>query len=197
MQQVVVIHGGDSFATYEDYITFLKEFEIDFERSGKGWKALLGETLGESYTIISPSMPNKQNAKYEEWKIWFEKYIPILKDDVVLIGHSLGGSFLSKYLSEERLPIRIRATFIIAAPYDEDDGRKLVEFTPPNSLKLLEEQGGEVFLYHSSDDPIVDFSELSKYTQRLPQAHPRIFTDRGHFIQEEFPELVKDIRSLA
>ena len=30
-KQVIVIHGGDTFKTHEEYLRFLKEWEINFE----------------------------------------------------------------------------------------------------------------------------------------------------------------------
>jgi predicted alpha/beta hydrolase family esterase len=196
MRQVFVIHGGDSFATYEEYIQFLKDFPIDLEGYSEGWKSKLPQTLGDGYEVIQPSMPNKFNAKYAEWKLWFQKYVPFVRNGVVLVGHSLGGSFLAKFLAEEKLPVDIAGTFLIAAPYDEDDGRKLVEFDSPESLALLGEQGGQIFLYQSKDDTIVNFKELTKFQNALPNAHARIFEDRHHFLGETFPEIIDDIKSL-
>ena len=196
-KQVIAIHGGDAFPTYEEYLNFLRNFEIDFDNlSIKGWKTNLGEALGDGYEIILPRMPNSTNAKYVEWKIWFEKYFSIIKDDVILIGHSLGASFLAKYLSEEDFPKKIKATFLVAGPYNKDEERDLVEFVPPGNLENFTEQGGKIFLYHSKDDPIVHFQELEKYQDRLPTAQTRIFEDREHFSQEELPEIVKDIKAL-
>jgi len=196
MQQVLVIHGGDAFASYEEYVNSLKTYEVDLSRStSKGWKQMLQENLGGTYQVISPTMPNKWNAKYLEWKIIFEKYIPHLTDSVILVGHSLGGSFLAKYLSEETFPKSIKATFLIAPPYNKDEDRDLVEFTLPESLAKLENQGGKIFIYHSKDDPIVSFGELEKYEKNLPSANIKTFEDRGHFIQETFPEIIEDIKS--
>jgi predicted alpha/beta hydrolase family esterase len=196
--QIFVIHGGDAFATYEEYLQNLKTTSLDLEKlKSKGWKSTLPEALGESYEVISPRMPNAQNAKYAEWKIWFEKHIPFMQDGVVLVGHSLGGVFLAKYLSENKFPKKIRAVFIVAAPYDRDYSRPLVEFAIERSLKQFAEQGGEMFFYHSKDDPIVEFSELEKYRKELPTAHFKTFEDRQHFHKtDEFPELVADIKKL-
>lgn len=198
-KQIVVIHGGEAFSTYEEYLTFLRNEEVTLEDlSRKGWKSTLSERLGEGYDILAPRMPNALNAKYLEWKIYFEKFFPFIRDGVILVGHSLGGSFLAKFLAEEMFPKKIQAMFLIAAPYDLDSERSLVEFVPPASLKLLEEQGGQLFLYHSEDDPVVAFAECEKYRRALPTAQVRTFTDRGHFLQEEFPELIADIvRSVA
>ena len=198
MKQIVVIHGGDAFPTYQAYISSLKESKIDsveYFKKRKDWKTTLPETLGDEYMALLPQMPNKNNAKYLEWKLWFGKMIPFLKDGMILIGHSLGAIFLAKYLSEERFPKKISATFLIAAPYGSDTIHPIVEFTLPDSLALFAEQGGDIFLYHSKDDPVVPFSELEKYQSALPQARTGVFEDRKHFNQENFPEIVTAIKA--
>ncbi len=199
MKQVVVIGGGDAFSTHDEYVAFLKNFRIEnieFFKPRSDWKANLQSALGEEYEVLVVRMPSKSNAKYAEWKIWFEKVLPFLTDDVVLVGHSLGASFLTKYLSEERFAKRVTATLLVAGPYDVDEGRSLPEFAAPSSLTLLEQRGGKVFLYYSKDDSLVPFSELAKYQLAFPSASVRIFEDRGHFNQEQFPELVADIQAL-
>ncbi len=40
-------------------------------------------------------------------------------------------------------------------------------------------------------------SELAKYQAALPAATARTFSDRGHFNQPAFPELVADIKNLS
>lgn len=187
-KQILAIHGGEVFSTYEQYIDFLKSAQIDLEQK-KSWRSTLPEALGEGFEVILPQMPNKLNAKYHEWKIWFEKYFPFLAGNIILVGHSLGAIFIAKYLSKEAFPPKIKATFLIAAPYTESDFSL-------DSLKKFEEQGGEIFLYHSKDDPVVPFSELEKYQKALPNAHVRVFEDRKHFNQEQFSELVEAIKSL-
>lgn len=102
-KQILVIHGADTFDTNEEYLDYIKNFEIDFERFRNDrvdWKDTLREKLGEDYEVIQPAMPNKFNARYAEWQIWFEKFIPHLESEVILIGHSMGGVFLAKYLSQ-------------------------------------------------------------------------------------------------
>jgi predicted alpha/beta hydrolase family esterase len=197
MRQVVVIHGGNSYESYEEFLADLLKQVVSLDWLHQGsWKRDLQDVLGDTYEVIQPRMPNAQNAKYFEWKIWFEKYIPHLQDGVILLGHSLGGVFLAKYLAENHFPVKVRATFLVAAPYDEDGGRKLSEFILPESLQKFAEQGGDIHLYHSKDDPVVSFEELSKYAERLPSAQVHSFEDRQHFNQETFPEIVEHIKAL-
>ena len=196
--QVLVIHGGDSFPSEKEYLSFLTDCSVDLtDGRDRGWKSRLIEDLGPNFGVTLPRMPNALNAKYKEWSLWFEKYIPLLLDGVVLVGHSLGGSFLAKYLSEEEFPKEILATFLISAPFAKDGDRDLVEFTVPKSLDLLSTQGGKIFLYHSKDDQVVNFTELENYTRALPTAFVRAFEDRGHFNQESLPEVVEDIKALV
>ncbi len=200
-KQVVIIGGGDTFATYEEYINFLRTFEMDIERlkrSGDDWKPWLRGALGDEYEVILPKMPNAFNAQYEEWKIWFEKLFPFLNDGIVLIGHSLGGIFLAKYLSENTFPKKIGAVFFIAAVYDKDcDGYSPVSFALPEDFaEKANMQTDNIFLYHSKNDPVVPFSALEQYMSALPNAHARIFEDKKHFNQSEFPELAEDILNI-
>ena len=200
MKQVVVIHGGDVFATYDEYLSSLRNFKIesiDFFKGKRDWKAGLQDELGEKYEVLAPRMPNPTNARYLEWKIWFEKMIPFLNENVILVGNSLGASFIAKYLSEENLPKKILGTFLIAGVYDTDINKPMIEFVVPKLPTLLEQQSGTVFLYHSKDDPFVNFTELAKFQKVLPHATARIFKDRGHFLgQETFPELIADIKGV-
>ena len=199
MRQLVFIHGGESFATYKEYLDALRSWEYDpATEPVKKWKETLASELGEEWQVIMPSMPSKLNAKYLEWCIWFDKVVPHLHDGVVLVGHSLGGIFLAKYLEEGSLPVQVAATFLIAAPHSEtEDGESLADFTLPKQLDRFAAQAGKLFLYHSEDDPVVPYSELGKYQVQLPSATVRTFTDRGHFLGPELPEIIEDIRTLG
>jgi uncharacterized protein len=197
-KQVLVIHGGDTFDTYEEYISFLKDYEIELsDLKGNGWKNSLQEKLGEDYEVFKPQMPDRDNAKYMEWKIWFEKILNLLNNEIILVGHSLGGIFLAKYLSENKLSKKILATFLVAAPFDDKDSEyTLPEFTLSEDLSLFEKQSDKIIIYHSKDDPVVPFVDLNKYSKKLKSARIVIFEDKGHFGQLEFPEIVSDILRL-
>ncbi|MDO8488445.1 MAG: alpha/beta fold hydrolase [bacterium] len=200
MQQVVIIGGGTTFDTYEGYISFLKTKEISLDklRPSKEWKASLAEELGKNFEVLVPKMPNVTNARYKEWKIWFERILPLLLNKkIILIGHSMGGIFLAKYLSQNKIPKNIIATILVAAPFEENNlGELLGSFKLPASLSKLARQGGSIFLIQSEDDPVVPVEHVKKYQQRLPNSKLMLFSDRGHFKQETFPELTTLIKTL-
>jgi predicted alpha/beta hydrolase family esterase len=142
-------------------------------------------------------MPNSQNAVYKEWCLWFEKFLPLLEDGVILVGHSLGAVFLAKYLSEHNITKKIKATLLVAPPYGRDLGEPLPQFSITEPLIKFSEQGGRIVIFHSKDDPVVDFAELAHYQEQLPEAIIKIFEDRGHFNMEDFPEIVGEIKQLS
>jgi len=196
-KQLLYIHGGETFDNYNNYLEYLRVSEVDLSERPKRWKDNLAESLGDDFEVIMPSMPAKQNAKYIEWKIWFEKFIPFLKDNAMLVGHSLGGLFLAKYLSENRFSVRIKALFLIAAPFD-NEGKEysLADFDLDGDLSKIKNQTEKIFIYHSEDDFVVDFTDSEKYKKALPEAEMVIFNDRGHFLGEDFPELIENVKKL-
>ena len=198
-QQIVIISGGTTFDTYRDYISYLKNKEISLEklRPRRDWKDTLADKLGDNFDILFPKMPNVTNARYKEWKIYLERIVTFLKKNVILIGHSLGGIFLAKYLSEHSFPKRIKATILVAAPFDDANSEEsLADFKLSPSLSKFAEQGGMIQLIHSKDDPVVPFEQLGKYKQALPNAKTVIFDKRKHFNQETFPEIIELIKKL-
>lgn len=198
-KQILIIHGGDTYDTYDGYVSALRSVVIEDLSSLKkgGWKENLEERLGSNeYDVILLKMPNKGNAKYLEWKIWFEKIIHLLDEKVVLIGHSLGGIFLAKHLSENRFPRIVVGTILIAAPYDDTEKPSLGGFVLPANLQQFVVQSPTTILFHSKDDYVVPFTDLEKYKKQLPQATTKVFETKGHFNQEEFPELIETIKSL-
>jgi hypothetical protein len=142
-------------------------------------------------------MPSPNNAKYAEWEIWFRKVVPFVKRGAVLVGHSLGGIFLVKYLATRRFPKHLKAVVLVSAPFHTKDmDESLGDFGLPRSLRTFEKQAGRIFIYHSTDDPVVPVEHAEKYHQALPGAAMRIFRRKAHFNQATFPELVREIKGL-
>lgn len=196
-KQIIIIHGGTTFDTYEEYMVYLNSCELTLEKTNrKDWKDFLGLKLPD-FEVIYPKMPNAKNARYLEWKIWFKKLFHLLNDDVTLIGQSLGGIFLAKYLSENEFPKKITSLHLVAAPYDAETLKEsLADFALSGTVEELANHTDKIFLYQSKDDPAVPFADVEKYKRDIPSATLVVFEDRGHFTQEEFPELIENIKKL-
>lgn len=199
-QQVFYIHGGTAFSHYEDFLSHLKTKEIrDLPGSEplKKWSGTLREDLGEEFEVFMPSMPNSQNAKYEEWKIWFERYFKYLYDGVILVGWSQGAYFLAKYLVENAVPFSIKALFLLAAPFENADfgGEDGGDFAFDTSrVGELEKKAPKIYLFHSKDDFLVPYEHALRYKREVPEAELVTFEDKNHFLIEGFPELLEVIR---
>jgi hypothetical protein len=171
--------------------------ELTLDRlASKGWKGNLQDDLGDEFSVLAPRMPNPLNARYIEWKIWFEKIIPFIEEQAILIGHSLGGIFLTKYLSENEYAKKIKAVLLVAAPYNTPEHHPFVDFTITTPLDKFAKQAGDMIIYHSKDDNVVPFENAKRYYKDLPQSKLKIFTDRGHFNEEHFPEIVEEIKKI-
>ena len=226
-KQLLFIHGGMAFSEYDAFLAYLQTCEVSdpLAPPQKRWTKNLPDDLGGDWDVFMPTMPNKQNAKYEEWKIWFERYFQFLHAGVVLVGHSQGGYFLLKYLSENDMPVNVRAVYLLGAPAGPGDfGVEANNFasTPvsrvsgeqPMSLDKVvggQEDGGDfafdekkvgaitqkaecVYIFHSKNDPVVPYSHAETLAELLPEAGPVTFENKGHFLEETFPEFLEHLR---
>lgn len=194
MKQVFILHGGESFSSYQAYLDQLKATEIDYERlrPKQSWKDWIAAQLPNS-DVLLPSFPNKNNAVYDEWKIYFEKLLPFFGDDVRLVGHSQGAMFLAKYLHDHVLDTNVRQLILVAPGYDDPTMGDVGSFKVVSATGL-ERSADEIHLFHSQDDFVVPFTELAKFQRDAPSARVHTFTDRGHFLDPEFPELLDLLR---
>lgn len=185
-----------TFTKKKDYLDYLRNRNIFLQRP-KSWFENLHDYFGPQYQIIKPRMPLQDNAKYSDWKIHFERHIPLLQDNVIFVGLSLGGVFLAKYLSEHTFPKKILATYLIAPPYDNTlTGYKLVGgFTLPSNLSLLEKNSKHLYLLFSKDDDVIPISHIQKYRAKLKTVNIIVYEDKnGHFKIPQFPQLAEMIK---
>jgi len=195
--QIFFIHGGMTFKNRKDYLNYLKTREISIEKKIRWGDKYLDDNLGKIFQIIRPRMPLPDNSKYEEWKIHFERHFPYLKDNIILIGASLGGIFLAKYLSENKFPRKILSTYLVCPPFDDTlPEEDLVRgFKLKSDLSLLEKNSKNLYLLFSKNDDVVPVSHAEKYRKKLKKAKIIIYKNKnGHFIISKFPEIVKLIK---
>ena len=198
--QIVLIHGGTTFKNHKDYLKFLKTRPVSIEKRIRWSEEYLDKRFGRDFEIIRPVMPLKENAKYNDWKVHFERFIPFLRNNLILIGTSLGGIFLARYLSENKFPKKILSVYLICPPFDgtlpEED--LVGGFRLKHDLSLIEKNAKNLYLLFSRDDNVVPVSHAPKYAAKLKKATIIIYSSKnGHFKVPEFPEIIKMIRNDA
>ncbi|MBP9717464.1 MAG: alpha/beta hydrolase [Candidatus Pacebacteria bacterium] len=186
--QVIFIHGGDAIRDPEKLYQLLRARSFNPYEQKKKWRDALIENIGGNYECHTLSMPNAFWADYEAWKIWFEKMIPYMHDGIILVGHSLGGGFLLRYLGENTLLVRVAQLHLLAPvvlDLEDCDGF-LIDSCSWAGFKTAIDA---VHVWHSTDDNFVPIAHSEKLLELYPSATLHRFTDRGHFLTESFPEL--------
>jgi uncharacterized protein len=195
--QIFLIHGGETFKNRRDYLKYLKTRTV-VAVPKKRWA---GEYLDEKlkgFEIIRPRMPLQENARYEDWKIYFERHLPLLRGNFILIGNSLGGIFLAKYLSENKLPKKALSTILTCPPFDNTSPTEdlVGGFKLKSDLSLIEKNTKNLHLLFSKDDPVVPVAHAEKYRKKLKNAHIVIYKSKnGHFVVSTFPEIIQMIKA--
>ena len=167
-QPVLFIQGGGAGAYAED----------------EPLAAALQVALGSGYRVRYPPMPNEADPEYPAWKAHIAHELAVLDGKAIVVGHSVGGAVLLRYLAEEQVEQPIGGIFIIAAP---DWGAEEWHAALPKGVPL--------FLYHSRDDEIIPFAHLALWAKKLGSAVIREVTG-GHQINNDLAAVAKDITSL-
>lgn len=197
---VVYIHGWMTFSNRAKYLKYLRTVSLMLEKKVRRHGAGFDEALGKHYKVIRPLMPSPDNARYDDWALYFKRYLPHLHGKVILIWGSLWGIFLAKYLSEHTLTKKVLATFLVCPPFDESDSKDELcsWFKLKSNLSRIEKNTKHLTLLFSEDDDVVPISHAAKYQQKLPRANIVTYKNKnGHFKVSEFPELIKMIKRIV
>ena len=175
---VLFVHGGGEGAYEED----------------RKLAASLQHALGTGYDVLSPKMPEEDRPVYQAWKERIANELVTLEGEVILVGHSLGGSVLLKYLSEEEVEKPVAGLFLIATPYWGFEDWEVDEYALREDFASKIPRGMPVFLYHSRDDEVVPFAHAALYAEKLPRATVREFYGRGHQFGDDLSEVAREIK---
>lgn len=161
-----------------------------------GLIANLKKAFHPYYEVEAPLMPEPDNPRYESWKKATASLLNNGEGELVLIGHSLGGSILLKYLSENTFNTPIAALFLISTPFwgKGDWAIDEYELRPDFAEKLP--PIGQFFLYHSKKDQWVPFSHLDLYSKKLPKATVRVIEGDQHEFFDGLPVLTEDLKTI-
>lgn len=177
MKQVILIHG----APYE------KEFYNPEKPTPSNgcWLPWVQKQLSLKGLLCQAlEFPRPYDPIYEEWLKVME-YISI-DPETILVGHSCGGGFLIRYLSEhpEKLPGKV----ILVAPWLDTDHELTTPFFNFEIDSQLTERTELHVLMSADDGPQLDSFKIVR--EKLPNAIFHEFTDKGHFTRSTIPEIM-------
>jgi len=179
----------------------LKKSVLFIQGAGEGAyeeDALLAESLqkalGPAYEVRYPKMVNEDSPEYVDWKAQIESELAALEGEVILVGHSIGGSVLLRYLSDERVDKPVSGLYAIATPYwGADDYWKWEEVELPQDAAAKLAGILRIFFYHSRDDEVVPFTHLALYAGKFPGAVIRETEGGGHQFGNDLAGVARDI----
>lgn len=184
----------------------MKAQHILFAHSGGGQSAAgegsydlvtsLRSALGKDFEIHFPLIENPEAPTYDMWKTMFDKELPGIPGPLILTGHSLGGSMLLKYLSEEQPMVSIAGVFLIGTPVWDRQRWDVKEFALKEHFETTLPHIPSIHLYHSIRDNVVPFGHLSFYRNVFEDAVVHELEGSDHVFANGLPQLVKDIKML-
>ncbi|HEY4515396.1 MAG TPA: alpha/beta hydrolase [Candidatus Paceibacterota bacterium] len=141
----------------------------------------------------TPEMPTAYKPEYEAWKKMFERFD--INEDTTLIGHSCGGGFIVRYLSENK--VKVGRVVLVAPWLDLDDSLGNGMFKFEIDPELVSRTKGLILMSSRDDvDEVVRSVQVLK--KELHGAKIIEFADKGHFCFDdlktnEFPELLQAV----
>lgn len=139
---------------------------------------------------IEPPFPFR--PRYDEWKKEFERFD--ITPETILVGHSCGGGFLIRYLSEHK-DLKV-GKVVLVAPWTNPDNYEVSDTADFFDFEIDPDfpsrTAGTVVFTSSDDEPsVVKTVEILK--EKVHGIEYREYTDRGHFKDSKFSELLGEV----
>jgi predicted alpha/beta hydrolase family esterase len=183
MKNAIILHGTMEEHEYYDRTTP--------SASNSHWLPWLqNELLTHDIWAVTPEMYRAFMPDYDLWCREVERYD--IGPDTALIGHSNGGGFWLRYLSE-RAGLRV-GRVILVAPWLDPKNQKQNGFFDFTIDPSLCERVEDLIIFHSDNDMPTIQKSVAMVRGALPDAGYREFHKYGHFLYRdmktvEFPEL--------
>lgn len=162
----------------------------------RGFFPWLKEGLDQrGITTCVPEMPEPYAPHYEAWCGEIAKYE--ITEETILLGHSAGGGFWLRFLSE-RPETSIKKLILVAPSIDPlkkwDKEGRLFNFDEHHRIDpdLLQRCAQGIVLLFSSDDKTGTRESVPIIRSAMPGITLHEFSDKGHFTVREAPEVLNE-----
>jgi len=167
----------------------------DIPHSQRHWRGWLKKELEQrGYIVDAPEMPIPWKPDYQAWKKEFEKIK--ISNNSVLIGHSAGGAFIARWLSENK---RVVKKVILLSPGKAklDHNKRLHDFYSFKIDKSIAARVEKIVLFTSDNEKWYRKQNIQEYNVAWG-AQVITLHKTGHFVfrdmgREEFPELLEAV----
>jgi uncharacterized protein len=189
MKTAVIVHGTPDKEEY---------YNPDIPASSNNhWIPWLQKQLiVRDISTQTPEMPNAWAPEYPIWKKEFERFD--VNESSILVGHSCGGGFLTRWLTEH--PDRRFAQVVLVAPWLDPFRRKTTDFYEFEIDPQLTNRADSLTIFHSDNDMEEVQESVRRLRKIVTDVQYREFHLYGHFCFDDmktaaFPELLELVLS--
>ncbi len=186
MKTAILIHGYNDKSEYADTTRPVP--------SNDHWFPWIQKQLTlKGILTQAPEMPGFHEPNYEKWKGMLEGFKP--DENTILVGHSCGGGFLVRWLSENNVKV---GKVVLVAPWLNPEKEAKIDpdfFNFEIDPNIAQKTAGLTVMY-SIDDFSDILETINILKSKLVGANFQEFTSKGHFVlnsmkTEAFPELLE------
>lgn len=188
MKTALLVHGRPDKDEYYDphFLT----------ASNSHWLPWLSKQL-QIHDIFATAIeiPQPWQPRYEIWKREFERFD--VNEDTILVGHSCGGGFLVRWLSENK-DVRVGKVILVAPWLNPDDNpvSDTADFFHFTIDPELSKRTKSITIFNSDNDKESIKKSVDIIRSAIPDIGYKEFHNYGHFCIEdmhtiEFPELLE------
>lgn len=184
MTNAIILHGMPGKVEYYD--------ELYPSASNSHWLPWLQkQLLIRTVVAATPEIPNAFKPDYPTWKREFERFD--VTSDTLLVGHSCGGGFLVRWLSEN--PAVKAKKVVLVAPWLDPFREDTTDFFEFRIDSNLSERVGELWVFNSDTDSNGVHTSIERIRSEVKNVKYKEFHDYGHFCRDDlgtdaFPELL-------
>jgi len=141
--------------------------------------------------VMLSDMPDPVLARECYWLPFMRDQL-LCDENTIIVGHSSGAAAAMRYA--EQWPVGgLVLVGAYASDLDDETERCSGYFSRPWAWHLIRQNSPFVIQFGSTDDPYLPWDEQKTVADAL-SADLRQFSNRGHFIDAEFPEVVMAIK---
>jgi predicted alpha/beta hydrolase family esterase len=187
LKNAIILHGKPS---EEEYYSSDNPSE-----SNSHWLPWLqNQLLIRDIAAATPEVPKSFKPDWDMWCREVERFE--ITVETIIVGHSCGGGFWVRYLSEH--PELKVGKVVLVAPWLDPDGDETGSFFEFDIDPKLAERTQGITIFHSDNDMGNVHKSVAMLREKIENIDYREFHGYGHFCEEnmhtvEFPELLKEV----
>lgn len=134
-----------------------------------GWRPwLMAELEKQEVYACALSMPTPESPVCEEWIDEISRHIERNKrDEIYLVGHSLGTPTILRYLENEQAS-PISGAVLVSGPSEKNNNRKIDSFLDKNfDFERIKSKCKKFSVIHGDNDPHVPLDNAKFLSQKL------------------------------